>query len=432
MMRWLIFFITMIGIAKAQPFNGDSDYFIEAWVDNPAPFVGEQITYTIRYYAIDQEGITPQFPDFEGFWIGEATTLPTIVRNIGNNQYFVREIQIFIAPLSVGELVIGESRLVVTGDVFRSEQILTAPAIPITVRPLPDNAPASFLGAVGEFVMSANFDADILMLGNPFTLQIDIQGIGILDTISPPTITMPSDWQIFPQTPLYQQPNVGVPLGNKRFEWVIIPATIGTYPIEPIEWAYFDTRSQTYVVLSTPAFTLDILPNENGDVRLSAVNGNNSNLLLPLKTDGTNGLWLSGTWWRLGWLVMPILVAGGVIIGVYQKRRDKRNAQKRYKTALSRAQKRLQSVKKQPNPQKMSAVIYAYIADKSDSSLKLVASSLADYVAHKDQLLMINGLLSRIQSVSYMPDGVQYDFEPLFADMRQVLAKLDQSWDKSA
>lgn len=432
MIRWIPFFILIFGITSSQSFNGDSDYFIEAWVNNPTPFLGEQIIYTIRYYAIDQEGITPQFPDFEGFWIGEATTLSTVIRNIGDNQYFVREIQIFIAPLGARELFIGESRLVITGNVFRSQQILTAPAIPITVLPLPNNAPASFSGAVGEFVMSANLDAGILTLGNPFTLQIDIQGIGILDMINPPTLTIPADWQIFPRVPIYQQPNMGVPLGNKRFEWVIIPSTIGTYPIPSIEWAYFDTRSQTYVILSTPPFSLDVLPSENGDVRLSPFGATNASLLLPLKSDSPNGLWLSGTWWRLGWLIMPILMASMLIIGMYQKRRDKRNAQRRYKTALNRAQKRLQSVKKQPNPQKMSAIIYAYIADKSDTSVKIVTLSLSDYVTHSEQFRMINGLLSRIQSASYLPDGVQYDFEPLFAEMRQTLIELDQSWDKSA
>ncbi len=428
----LIFLVIMLGITNAQPFDGNSDYFIEAWVNNPTPFVGEQIMYTLRYYAIDQAGITPQFPDFEGFWIGEATTLPIDIRNIGDNQYFVREIQIFIAPLNIGELVIDESRLVITGDVFRSQQILLTSAIPITVRPLPDNAPTSFLGAVGEFVMSANLDASIITLGNPFRLQIDIQGVGILDTINPPTIPIPTDWQIFPRVPVYQQPNMGVPLGNKRFEWVIIPSAIGTYPIPPIEWSYFDTRSQTYVILSTPSFSLDVLPNASGDVRLAPVDTNNASLLLPLKSDGANGLWLSGSWWRLGWLVMPVLVGGMMIISAYQKRRDKRNAQKRYKTALSRAQKRLQLVKKQPNPQKMSAIIYAYIADKSDSSAKQVASSLFDYVTHSEQLEMINGLLSRIQSAYYVPDDVQYDFEPLLAEMSQVLTEIDQAWDKSA
>ncbi|PJF31321.1 MAG: hypothetical protein CUN52_02900 [Phototrophicales bacterium] len=428
-MRWFwLFLLFTTHISISQPFTGDSDYFIEVLVNNTNPFVGEQITYVIRYYTINQNHITLQFPNFEGFWIGEANTLPTIIRNIGDNQYFVSEIQINIAPLRAGDIWIDETRLVVIGDVFRSQQIISSARLNLSVRALPSNAPDSFLGAVGEFVMSANFDATLLTLGNPFRFTIDIQGVGILDTIIPPELNFPDDWRISAQSPRYIQPNIGLPLGIKRFEWVVIPATIGTYIIQPIQWAYFDPNLAEYMVLSTPSFTLDISPSNNGDVRLSTFQSNIINQL-PLKADAPNALWLRGDWWRIGWVIMPLITMSMVMIAGYRKRKVKHDAQMRYKKALARARKRLKGIYHQPTSAKMSAVIYAYIADKHNTTPKIVSNNLHEYIPNIDHLKRIEALLSQIEGALYLPEGVRYDFAPVFTEMEQILSILEKSWE---
>lgn len=425
-MRWFWLFLLFTGIS--QPFTGDNDYFIEVSVNNQHPFVGEQIIYVIRYYTIDQNGITLQFPNFEGFWIGEANTLPTIIRNIGDNQYFVSEIQINIAPLRAGDIWINETLLVVIGDVFRSQQIISSPRLNLSVRALPSHAPDSFLGAVGEFVMSANFDVTLLILGNPFRFTIDIQGMGILDTIIPPELNFPDDWRISAQPPRYIQPNIGLPLGIKRFEWVVIPATIGTYTIQPIQWAYFDPNRTAYMMLSTPSFTLNILPSNNGDVSLSTSQTNMVNHL-PLKVDTPNALWLRGDWWRIGWMVMPLITLSMVIIEGYRKRKMVRDAQMRSKKALTRAKKRLKGIYHQPTSAKMSAIIYAYIADKHNTTSKIVSNNLHEYIPNPDHLQRIEALLSQIEEALYLPEGFRYDFAPLLTDVEQLLSILEKSWE---
>ena len=49
------------------------DYFVEAFVDNPAPFQGEQVTYTFRFYhAVNlSRRANYQPPSYTGFW-GDA------------------------------------------------------------------------------------------------------------------------------------------------------------------------------------------------------------------------------------------------------------------------------------------------------------------------------------------------------------------------
>jgi len=176
MIQWL-FTLIWLSIHLGRGFSGVEDFFIEASVNNTTPYIGEQITYTVRYYALSQDGIRVQYPDFEGFWIGESYESYSGLQVINDKQFFVREVQINLAPLTAEEIIIAPARLLIGGDVFRSEQILDSQAITLTTQSLPDGAPASFNGAVGDFVMSADFEAGIIILGDPFVFGITIQGV---------------------------------------------------------------------------------------------------------------------------------------------------------------------------------------------------------------------------------------------------------------
>jgi len=46
-----LFVLIWLGIQLGQGFDGVDDFFIEASVNNTQPYVGEQITYTVRYYT---------------------------------------------------------------------------------------------------------------------------------------------------------------------------------------------------------------------------------------------------------------------------------------------------------------------------------------------------------------------------------------------
>ncbi len=231
-----LFVLIWLGIQLGQGFDGVDDFFIEASVNNTQPYVGEQITYTVRYYTLSQDGIRVQYPDFEGFWIGESYESYSGLQVINDKQFFVREVQINLAPLTSGDMIISPAQLLVIGDVFRSEQFFNTPNILLNVRQLPDASPANFNGAVGDFVMSADFEVGILTLGNPLVFSITIQGTGILDALNPPMLNFPTDWRVLPQSPQYIRGNqtIGVSLGSKQFQWVIIPSEVGSYIIPPI------------------------------------------------------------------------------------------------------------------------------------------------------------------------------------------------------
>lgn len=433
MMRWL-FILIWLGIQLGQGFDGVADFFIEASVNNTTPYVGEQITYTLRYYAISQDGIRVQYPDFEGFWIGESYESYNGLQVINNKQFFVREVQINLSPLASGEMIIAPARLLVEGDVFRSEQVIDTSVITLNTRPLPEGAPSSFNGAVGDFVMNADFEVGILTLGNPFVFSITIQGTGILDILNPPNLNLPMDWRILPQSPQYIRGNrvIGVTLGSKQFQWVIIPNESGSHLIAPIEWAYFDPRTQTYITLAIPSFTLDILPSADGETRLSSLQTAPMNLL-PLKTlvsDYPLYNMLTLFPWGLCWGVMPLLFFMAIFNAKYQRRKIRQAKYKRYKTALSRAKKRLNQLRNKPNPAKMSGVVIAYIADKSNVPNGDVAENILAYIPHPDTKIMVENLMMMIKSIGYIPQNTDYDVLGLIDETENVLSQLEKGWGK--
>ena len=433
MIQWL-FTLIWLSIHLGRGFSGVEDFFIEASVNNTTPYIGEQITYTVRYYALSQDGIRVQYPDFEGFWIGESYESYSGLQVINDKQFFVREVQINLAPLTAEEIIIAPARLLIGGDVFRSEQILDSQAITLTTQSLPDGAPASFNGAVGDFVMSADFEAGIIILGDPFVFGITIQGVGILDSLNPPTLNLSTNWRVFSQSPQYMRGNqtIGVALGNKQFRWVIIPNEAGSHLISPIEWTYFDPRTQTYITLAIPSFTLDVLPSLDGETRLSSAQ-TAPLTLLPLKASALNYEFydhLTNFQWGLCWGVMPLIFLMTILNSKYQHRKIRQATHKRYKTAFNRAKKRLNLLRNKPNLVKMSGVVIAYIADKSNTSNADVTEDIGTYIQHQETKIMVENLMTMIKSMAYAPKNTDYDAIALIDKIEIVLSELEKGWGK--
>ena len=74
---------------------------------------------------------------------------------------------------------------------------LKGEAVKINVKALPDNAPASFNGAVGKLNFEVSVDKKELKAHEPVTLKIKISGKGNIKLIDPPSITFPPDFETY-------------------------------------------------------------------------------------------------------------------------------------------------------------------------------------------------------------------------------------------
>jgi hypothetical protein len=122
---------------------------VEAEVDNPNPYLGQQVVYTFRYYEsglgmLDQPHYQP--PQFTGFW-AEKEGDPQQYQAQANGQiYNVTELRTVLFPTKTGPLTIDPAHLVTTGGFFGQGGGLQSQPITLEVKPLPGNAPASSKG----------------------------------------------------------------------------------------------------------------------------------------------------------------------------------------------------------------------------------------------------------------------------------------------
>ncbi len=263
------------GAAGSASLTGQ-DHFLEAGVDDPTPYLGQQVTYSRKYYrARDGVGVprlvrrSYEPPSFDGFWHLDLSDEGRYETSAAGRRYEVFEERTVLFPSLVGELTIDPAAMRVSEGLGRSTQVLVTEPVAVNVRPLPQGAPAGFDGAVGDYTIEASVDSDRLSGGEPATLTITIRGAGNVDALPGPTVPASGDWRIFSQgSDSSSQVFRGVLRGSKAFEFLLLPNDDGALQVPSFGYVYFDPEKETYVTLSTDPIRVEIEP---GSVDRAAV-----------------------------------------------------------------------------------------------------------------------------------------------------------------
>ena len=245
----------------------DGAYFIESEVDDYSPYLGEQITYTSKFYSADPYFIRPihSAPDFVGFWNPDRPDRREYPETIEGNGYRVVESSEILFPTIAGNITIEPSTVGVPGGMLSSSFTeYASPPIELQVRPLPSNEPPSFTGAVGQYEIEASLDSNDLAFGDSLTLTVEISGQGNFDTLPDPVWQDVPGWRAF-ENDSFHRTSVrdGTISGSKTFERVLIPDSPGDFDLPPIEYSYFDPEQEEYVTISSNAFSIKVAPDPN-------------------------------------------------------------------------------------------------------------------------------------------------------------------------
>ena len=244
----------------SEEFNGQEVY-AEAEVDNPVPYVGEQITHTFRFYrAINLPGQpTYEAPTFSGFWNESETQQVDYDVTIDNRLYRVVELTTVLFPTSAGEHHIEAAALTIPGSLFSSGTRLTTNPLAVAVQPLPVPAPESFHGAVGQFSIATSLDTAQVSVNEPVTLKVEVTGRGNFSTLPDPEMPVLNNWRSYEWTSTVNSQLIDSEYqGSRITQQLMVPGNAGEFTIPAISYTFFDPELHDYVTVSSDLLVLRV------------------------------------------------------------------------------------------------------------------------------------------------------------------------------
>jgi len=231
------------------------DIFVEALVDNPNPYLGEQILYIFRLYRAVRLAGQPEFtaPEFTGFWNQQETQQAQYSTEVNNRTYQVSELSTILFPTVVGERTLQPAELYIPGPFFSQGNRAKTKPVKLSIRPHPEPVPEGFNGAVGEdLTLLADIDLTALAVNEPLTLRLSLQGTGNADTWPDPSTPELDQWRVFESNSTTNVQVQGKKItGSRIYEQLMVPNQAGAYTIPAIAYTYFNPATETYETTAT-------------------------------------------------------------------------------------------------------------------------------------------------------------------------------------
>lgn len=328
------------------------------------------------------------------------------------------------------------------------EYSISSNKVSINAKALPSPEPITYTGGVGNFEMEAWFDRTKTSTGEPVTLKIKISGSGNLQLIESPDIEFPPGFEKFEPKTIDNINVTGAGIsGTRTFEQLVIPRNPGDFEIEPIEFTFYDLKSNSYKTLKSEKFILNVSKGEgnSGSDYVSGIKKEDVELLGKdirfIKTEDVdldkskNNLFGSFLFWVL--LLAPYAFFVGFLI-YRDKKGNESFDQIRNKKALKVAKKKLSTAKSllsTGNDEKfyeeMTKAIWGYFSDKLVIPVsELTKDNTLEKMSGKVDENLAKGLievLDNCEYARYAPSAVSSSKEDLFHKAEELITKIEGS-----
>ncbi|MBX9766030.1 MAG: BatD family protein, partial [Bdellovibrionales bacterium] len=258
------------------PLNEREAFFIRLIVDKDEAYVGEQITASWYLYTRNEvRNIDSlKYPDLKGFWkedIDRATGL-VFEDDVVNGVRFRRAplMSFALFPLKEGTAIIDPYKVkctVVQGSAFGFGRPFTftkiSPEKKIRVLPIPAGSPREFTGAVGDFEIRSSVASTKIVVGQPFSVKVKIEGRGNAKMIEFPPWELPKSLEQFEVKSDSKFFRTGE--SYKEFEVLLIPRVAGPVTLPELGFSAFDPKTRSFVRKVAPAIAINVVTGSGGD-----------------------------------------------------------------------------------------------------------------------------------------------------------------------
>ena len=283
--------------ATTQYYN-DDDIELRALISKGSPYLNEPITVVYKLYYKAPINISDaretETPKFKDFW-SQTIKIPQlkVQREIfkGQNYNVVEWRKVVLYPQKIGDLEISPLSLNLVLDVptdkrdffgnviyDQTSQIISTGMRRIIVKDLPElGKPDSFSGAVGNFEFDVILNKNSLRATESFQAELKVKGNGNLKLFDLPDILVPNSMELFePEREELISTNLSGMSGSVSKFFTVIPRFQGNFPIEEVEFSYFDPNTEKYKVVKSPRLTIDVY---DGPVIGNTITNDNSNII---------------------------------------------------------------------------------------------------------------------------------------------------------
>ena len=386
--------------AKKQTFSdpkGDTKdgVFIRAEASTREGYVGQQIIVDYKLYTrLDLNGMNllkePEYADFYYLEINDYAHGDNRV-TIGGKSYMTRILRrVALFPKKEGAVTIEPLNVQVGivsargkdpfedpffgGGIHSENKTLASNSVGFDIKSLPNNAPTSFSGAVGDFQIETNISKTDATTDDALSLKMQVTGNGDAKRWLAPKLAPVEGLEIYEPKTLREGSveTGGEWLTTKEFEFLIIPKRKGNFTLKP-EYSYFNTEGSAYKTLMPSVFNLKIEQGKNAIASLAGesikdIRANKTQTAFINKITFFHGSYL---FWALA--AIPFMLISGVVgykqILIQRSKIDanivkSQNAQKVAEGRLRIAQEFLKKNNKRLFYDEVSKAMFTYVSDK--------------------------------------------------------------------
>lgn len=452
----------------------DKELFITATASKTNVYEQEAFLLTYKVYTqVNLTNLHGDTPDLKGFHTQEVE-LPrqktfSLEHYNGKNYSTTIWQQFVLFPQQSGKLEIPSitfdatvAQMVASADPFDAffnggsnyvniNKKLVTPKITINVKELPEGKPANFSGGVGEFTLSSSISTQELKTNDAVTIKLVISGAGNMKLINTPEVGFPQDFEIYdPKVDnKFNLTRDGL-AGSKVIEYLAIPRHAGDYTIPPIEFSYFDLKSQSYKTLKTEPYSLKVAKGEGNSDQVVANFTNKEDLkvlgkdIRYIKTGKTNlqpkDNYFFGTIGYYLWYIIPLVLFITFMV-IYRKQaiENANVAKVRTKKANKVATKRMKNAGKLLAEKKQEAfydevlkALWGYISDKlnipvSQLSKDNIEEKLNEYGVTSELVTDFINTLNECEFARYAPGNQNEAMDKVYASALDVISKMENS-----
>jgi len=459
--------------SNSSDVSGD-DVFVRVFLNKTDVIQGEQIIATIAIYTkLSIVGFEEmKFPAYKGFWSDDLEN-PTQI-NLKQEKYNGSVYQvgvlkktlltpqhsgnITIEPLELTCLVqqrVNKTHRSIFDDFFGNYQNvrkkLVSPAITVHVKPLPNNKPADYSGAVGNFELEATLDNKNPKTNKAISYTLKLKGTGNLRLAELPKINFPSDFEQYdPKTNNNINVSANGTSGSKIINYLLIPRHPGEFTIPASNFSYYDLSSKIFKTLSTPEFKINVDKDtaSNSTAIVSEFSKEDVRFLgsdihyiktNKEKLNEKNKYLISEP---LFYLAYPFSLALFIFLVIWRRKQIKQYADvaaMKNKKANKVAQKRLQlanhylkSNEQEKYYEEMTRAIWGYLSDKltipvADLSKEKANESLKQKNISDEIISELNSIIENCELARYSPNSDSSKMNEIYNKSNELISKLEQN-----